>query len=107
MNKRISAILIALVISCLNLGDQKPLGAQPLEIQMALSIPGPTVIVQKPLVMSLDERLDAQQLMWECRMRDMVKNHGATHRNTDRSSSEQNPLPAFSAFLTDAYKFLD
>lgn len=107
MNKRTAAVIVALTLSCFNFGDRKPVGAQPLEIEMAVHVPGPPIIVQKPLELSLDHRLAAQQIIWECRMREKIQEHGRTHRATDSDSTRSNPLPCVSSALSDAFAFLN
>lgn len=107
MKKRSAAIVIAATLSCLNLGDRTPVGAQPLEIESAIRIPGPPLVIQKPLELSLEQRADAQQIIWEYRFRETLQVHGRSHRNTDAGALHENPLPAVSAFLSDAYRALN
>ncbi len=106
MKKRSIAILTAGLLSCLNIGDKPPLAAQPLEINSAVRIPGPMIVIQKPLELSLDQRLSAQQIIWECQMRETLRHHGRTHRSTDAAMLDQNPLPVLSSFLSEAYHAL-
>lgn len=106
MNKVSVAVLIAVTASCFNLGDRKPVGAQPLEIQMAVHVAGPPIVIQKPLSLSLDQRMDAQQIAWECRMRSDLQSKVTEHRNTSASSATQNPFPALSAALGDVYALI-
>ena len=105
MQKRLPAILIALTFACLNLGDKKPAGAaQPLEVQSAVRIPGPNFVIQQPLELSIDQRLDAQQIQWECRVRETFRAEARIHRNSTGSAVEENPLPVLSAALSDIYR---
>ena len=106
MNKRTAAVMIALTLSCFNFGDRKPVGAQPLEIEMAVHVPGPPIIIQKPLELSMDQRLAAQQLIWECRIRETLREHSQTHRATESDAIQNNPLPRASSALSDAFALL-
>lgn len=106
MNKRATALLIAAAISCLNFGDKRHVGAQPLEIQTAVYIPGPPLVVQKPLELSMDQRIAAEQILAECRLNDILKQRVESNQNTDRRSLGENPLPGLSALLSDAYSLV-
>lgn len=107
MKKQKLALIAVITISLLHIGDRHPVGAQPLlEVEAALRIPGPALVRQQPLPLSFDERLRAQEIIWEYRMLERARAESRTRRNTDLSNREQNPLPELSAFLGDAYRLI-
>ncbi len=98
------AILAVLAAFSLYLGGPDKVGAQPLEIDMAVRIPGPPLVLIRPLELSLEQRMSAQQIIWECRLEDEFRASSRVRRTTGAQDLNDNPLPALSAFLADAYR---
>jgi hypothetical protein len=102
--KNLIAILAVLAAFSLCLGGPEQVGAQPLEIEMAVRIPGPPLVLIRPLELSLDQRMSAQQIIWECRQEEELRAASQLRRSTRAQDLSDNPFPVLSAFLTDAYR---
>jgi hypothetical protein len=98
------AILAILTAFSLCLGGPDKVGAQPLEIDMTVHIPGPPLVLIRPLELSLEQRMAAQQIIWECRLEEELRASSRVRRSTGPQDLNDNPFPALSAFLTDAYR---
>lgn len=81
--------------------------ASPLEIDIAVRVPGPPIVIHYPLNLSLDERFAAQQIEWDLRLRSRLREFDGVRKNSVPSDRSTNPLPAFSAFLSDAYQAIN
>lgn len=81
--------------------------ASPLEIEMAVHIPGPPLILQRPLNLSFDQRWSAQQIEWDLRFAAQQRASESSKKNNDSASLKSNPLPAISNFLSDAYQAIN
>lgn len=91
----------------LSFGGPRTVDAKPLEIQFAVHVPGPPLVLQRPLDLSLDQRLQTQQIIWEHQMRTELRSRLASRRSSDAGSLESNPFPTLAAMLADSYQALN